>query len=179
MKWNRRSLAVVVIAGGLFASVLVFLVLAYDGRGETLTDEALERARAKWAAAAILNYDLRLTTKTTGSEKQTYTTIVRDGRARELRLNGKPSTSHQVNDYTVEGLFSTLARELELSSNSANGFGASSGTNLLRVTFDEQAGFVRRYLRSIGGTGRTTEIRVVRFEIKNDKADSSRTGESQ
>lgn len=179
MKFHRGSLAIVIAVGGLVTSAGAFLLLSDRLGGTALNADGLEAARAKWERAGIADYDLHLTVNTTGSDEQAFVSTVRHGRVSDLLLNGKPSTSRQKDDYSVEGLFSTLARELELSSGEKNGFNSQSGGNLLRVTFDEKNGFVRRYLRSIGGTGRTTEIRIIRFEPHADSTQPCASAESR
>ncbi len=123
-----------------------------------LTLEALEAARTKWRQTGITDYDL-----TYAMAGGIYVVRVRAGRVVTLTRDEEPTTSHRLADFTVDGLFNTLERELDLLDNPNSPFGGDRSTILLRVRFDSERGYVRRYLRAVGGSGRSEKIEVQHF----------------
>ena len=155
MRLARRNIAISV----LIVTALVITALAVLRRPmETLTTECLETARAKWDRARIKDYDM--TYEMAGG---TYVARVRDGRIVSLTRDGQPTTSQRPEDYTVDGLFEILALELENLNDPRNPFGGDSQTTLLRVRFDPHHGYLQRYLRALGGTGRSHGIELLKF----------------
>lgn len=154
---RRRVLAV----GSLLVvgSAVVVFVLARVPMSP-LTLEALEAARTKWRQTGITDYDL-----TYDMAGGTYTVRVRAGRVVTLTRDGELTTSHRPVDFTVDGLFDTLERELDLLDNPNSPFGGDPSTILLRVRFDHERGYVRRYLRAVGGSGRSEKIEVQHFAL--------------
>ena len=152
---RRRVLAVgsLLVVGG----AVVAFVLAREPMSP-LTLEALEAARTKWRQTGITNYEL-----TYDMAGGTYNVRVRAGRVMTLTRDGEPTTSHRPTDFTVDGLFNTLERELDLLDDPNSPFGGDRSTILLRVQFDQERGYVSRYLRAVGGSGRSEKIQVQHF----------------
>jgi hypothetical protein len=111
---------------------------------EALTRENLAAAEARWAANRLDNYDMRI--RMQGGD---YTIRCRDRLIEAIELNGVQVSINDPGAYSVEGLHEILGMDLELFS-----AGRDAGVVLMRVQFDEERGFLRRYLRSgAGGSG--------------------------
>lgn len=158
---RRRHLWAIIAL--LVAVASVAAVLWIRNPLSELSEADLRAARLRWREAGIDDYDLRLAVAVSGTEPSEYLVKVRDGRVSELSRNGQPAASHSARDFTVEGLFDTLARELEMKQSAGEGFGGAAAGVLLRVRFDERLGFVRHYVRVVGGTARSSEIKVLEF----------------
>lgn len=128
---------------------------------EELTTERLAEARAKWSAAGIADYDMRL--RMHGGE---YGVRCRNRVVEDLTLNGTPVTTGDPASYSVDGLLAILGMELEMFG--SGGRAPAGGSPVfMRVLFDQQRGYVKRYLRSgsgfAGPQGRGTAIEVIEF----------------
>ena len=123
-----------------------------------LTRERLAAARERWRSARVAAYEIRYAML--GSN---YVVHFRDGIVSEATVNGKTPTSGDWRAYGVEGLFATLAQELENAADPAGPF-AGGKQVIMRVRFNRELGYVERYLRSSGGHGRGALIEVIEFE---------------
>lgn len=152
---TKRTLGIAaVILVGLPAGLLVYARKPM----EPLAAETLDAARARWASVGPAEYEMEF--EMMGGR---YRVHVRRGRVLELTRNGDPTTSNRPGDFTVEGIFDTLERELEVLHSPSNPFGGDRSTTFLRVHFHPTLGYVQRYLRAVGGTGRSSAIDVTRF----------------
>lgn len=106
-----------------------------------LTAENLAQARTRWAAQGVADYDMRL--RMQGGD---YHVRCRDGLVDRIELNGVEVSSRDPAAYSVEGLHDILAMDLD-----AFAAGRTANVVLMRVEFDREQGFVRRYLRSGAG----------------------------
>ncbi len=125
---------------------------------EVLTAEGLAAARTRWRNAVVGAYELQY--RMHGSQ---YHLRVRQGRVEELTVNGALPTSADWNAYSVEGLFDTLAAELDNLADPAGPFAGRTQTVFMRVRFHRELGYVERYLRSAAGFGRGATLESVRL----------------
>lgn len=142
------------------AIIAVVVVLIVRNPLDELTQENLAAARERWAAAGIDDYDATFEVKQPGMETDVYAIRVRDGRIEKLLRNGRPAVVFEPENYTIDGLHAILEQDLH---GKGRWLGQSPDDALLRVRFDEQNGMVRRYLRVIGGTGKSSEITLLEF----------------
>lgn len=146
------------VIGLLLVLVMVGTLLVLRRPMEPLSLDALEAARRTWAAAGIDDYDMRY-----AMAGGAYFVSVRQGHVVTLTRDGERTTTHRPQDYSVDGLFDILELELEGLTRPGNPFGADPATTLLRVHFHSKLGYVERYLRAVGGTGRSYGIEVIEF----------------
>ena len=131
---------------------------------EALTETALSNAEERWNQQASGFY--RIVVEMTGDRVDAglFDVVVRDRTVVSLSLNGRPILSERAEDYSVSGLFDILRRELALSEEPMT-LGAPEGYAVhLLARFDSDNGRLIRYLRSVGGTNNSVEIRVTVFE---------------
>lgn len=124
-----------------------------------LTDDSLASAIAKWRAARVGDYDLSLVIN-----GQRYELTVRKNTVERFLLNGQRPERVDEQAYTVDGLFGTLAMELENLTDPSGAFAAGRNVIYARVRFNEELGYPERYIRNGVGGGRGASIEVVRFE---------------
>ena len=144
-----------IVAAGCAAT---FALFALREPMVSLTQENLDNARHKWREAAVSDYVLVMLVH--GGE---YEVRVAAGRVVSLTRDGASANSYRPEDYAVTGIFDTLERELELVSRPDNPLGGDATTTLMRVRYHPRWGFVERYLRAVGGTGRSETIEVSSF----------------
>jgi hypothetical protein len=154
---SRRRWLFVGVALPIFAVVTILIIRSPL---DELTAENLAAARARWQAAGIHSYDATLQIKQPGMETDTYAVSVRDGNITRLLRNGRPAVVFEPENYTITGLFGILEQDLD---GKGKTFGQSAADVMLRVRFDEQTGLIRRYLRVIGGTGKSSELTLLDF----------------
>jgi hypothetical protein len=143
---------------------LLLLFAASCSRLDTLTEAALSDAEATWNGHAPGFY--RMVVKMTGDrlEEGVFEVVVRDRSVVSLSQNGQAVLPDRAQDYSVDGLFDILARELALAEepsvlDAPEGYGV-----YLLARFDSDNGRLIRYLRSVGGTNNNIEIHVTEFE---------------
>ena len=125
---------------------------------EALTLDALSSARQLWETSDVRSYDLSY--RMHGSF---YEVAVRDRIVTSATVNGRPVRTGDVRAYTVDGLFDTLALELDNLDSPAGPFAGRQGSVLMRVRFHDQLGYIERYLRSAGGVGRSVSLEQLVF----------------
>lgn len=125
---------------------------------QPLTAALLNSARARWDAAAPDAY--RLHYRMHGSE---YQVAVKGGIVTELAVDGRVPLSADYGSYGVKGLFDTLEAEIENLTDPQGPLGGATGSVIMRVRFNEDYGYVERYLRSAGAGGRTAAIELIEF----------------
>lgn len=155
--------AAVLVAAAIVAAL--FWLLA--DHTPPLTREILEARRRQWTAANIREYSLAITVQNATQAPQHYRIEVRDGVPVSFSLNGKKATAEytaRARAYTIDGLFETIARELDLVEGRGGAAGAAALRGaVLRAEFDERYGFPRVYKR-IAPEMRSTFITVDAFE---------------
>jgi hypothetical protein len=122
---------------------------------------SLEEARQRWETAGIADYTWRY--EMAGGE---FVVRVRGGEVVELTRDGLKATSNRPEEFTVVGVFDVLERELDLLDDPANPFGGDRQTTLLRVRFHPELGYVERYLRAVGGSGRSTSLESLELHVE-------------
>lgn len=159
----RRRLSPRRLLVGAFGLALATALVVRSGSLADLTSAQLESARDRWSRHAPVDYDLEVFVKADRLEDARFDIRVRDGEVQYALQNGIATTG-TAEAYTVPGLFEILERELELSRDPGSGFGAPEGYRAyLKVRFDPELGYPRRYRRSVGGTTNGVEITVLRF----------------
>lgn len=161
-RWIFITAAVVVLA--------VVVVLIVRNPLDELSEENLAAARQRWQAAGIDSYDATFQIKQPGMDTDVYAVSVRRGHIAKLLRNGRPAGVNDPHDYTVDGLLGILEQDLH---GKGKAFGNSPDQVMLRVRFDEQNGMVRRYLRVIGGTGKSSELKLLSFTPVPENAPTS------
>ncbi len=125
-----------------------------------LTTDSLNDARQRWLSSRINDYDMAV--RFDGTQ---YDVHVRGGGVQSLQLDGEDTTSNRPQDYSVDGIFNILELELENLTSPNNPFGGDRRTTFLHVRFNRDFGYVERYLRAIGGAGRSHTIDVVSLNL--------------
>lgn len=136
-------LCVVAFAAGLIAALLAYRVVT-----EPLTTANLAAAQTRWNFSAIHDYDIAY--RMHGVH---YDVQVRNNIVTEARIDGQPLHSAELGLYSMTGLFSILAMELENAEDAAP-------RPTMRVKFNPEIGHLERYIRGAGGLGRATSIEV-------------------
>lgn len=136
-------------------AVMVAAILILREPMEAFTRQRLDEARKSWEQAGFLDYNMSL--EMAGNA---YRVEVRGGMVRRLTQNGRTTTTHRPQDFSVTGLFDTLERELEIRDDPRNAFGGEPANTILRARFHPKLGYPERYLRVVGGTGRSLAIYV-------------------
>jgi hypothetical protein len=114
LAWPRRRPRWLLTGAAVLLGAAVWLAVSLLQSDATppLTEEAFESARRLWAAQELGDYDLERIDHVDRAAGQNYRVVVRSRAVVELRLNGtrlEPNGS-----YSVEGLFETMERELEM-----------------------------------------------------------------
>lgn len=108
---RARTARYFMIVGLVVATLAVGLLLLRDTT-PPLTAKALEQARALWQRGALPDYDIAVLKEVDTRPAERLVTEVRGGKASRLILNGSPVAA--MDSYSVQGLFDTLDRELEM-----------------------------------------------------------------
>jgi Family of unknown function (DUF6174) len=123
----------------------------------------LTAAKEKWDAHRPQAY--RLVIEMSGDRVETgrFEVEVRSGRVTSIRRNGLVIPAAAGEEYTMEGLFHTLAQELGLAEKPAM-LGAAPGYAVYTTAeFDDVSGRLMRYRRIVGGTSNSIEINVLEY----------------
>jgi len=109
-------------------------------------------AREQWKQADVVDYDLQY--QMNGSD---YHIEVRKGIVTVATVDGQQPLSSDWRTYAMNGLFEILSLEID---NQEEGIGpfAGGGSVLMRVRFNNERGYLERYIR--GGAGRNAVIEV-------------------
>lgn len=130
----------------------------------TLTPQMIDQAEKQWNATKPPSYRLVVTMAGDRLEKSEYAVRVENGIVSSLTRNGKAVNSFQGQDYSMDGLFSIVREEMELSNTPAK-LGAPGGyTAYLMADFDRSTGRLLQYRRSVGGASNSIDIVVQTFE---------------
>jgi len=144
--------------------LLLSLLFSGCSNLENLTKEKLHSAEETWKKRAPGLYRMAVEMSGERIESGLFEVIVRSDVVVSLKRNGLVVRPGREQDYSMEGLFSTLWQELELS-RQPKLLGAPSGFSAhLLVRFDNQDGGIRHYRRVVGGNGNSIEIRVLTFD---------------
>ena len=146
------GLAVGLVIGG------AALILVFRAPGETLTQDNLQTARARWTQGGPKSYDMEIVV--TGAQDNTHNVEVRGGAVVRMKTGGVEVTSKSARaSWSVEGMFDTLQRELE-------NIGEVHGTSevVLRVVYDARLGYPKKFLRHVAGQKNSIEWEVRSFD---------------
>ena len=160
---RRRVSPLWMVTAALGLGIATALVARRSENLVEMTAARLVAARAAWDAIGIHDYDLEVQVRADRLEAGRFEIEVRDGNVTRATQNGIV-TSGSSDAYSIAGLFAILERELELSANASQGFGAPAGYRAyLHARFSPEAGYPEAYRRSVGGTSNEIEIRVLRL----------------
>ena len=169
---NRRpAIGLTVLSMIGLASVCMF---ARCSGGQSVSAESLAAARQVWADANLRDYDLEWTAS--GRTSADYYVTVRGGEVREIESiasDGRRSEVHPAAPrfYGVDGLFTTIADELE-QLKSDRPFDQPKGTKVvMRFTPDPRLGYPRFYRRNVLGTSQELSIDVIRLIPKGSSSE--------
>jgi hypothetical protein len=151
------------IALALVAGLAVGLLVLRSGAAPELTEAALADARQRWNTAGPASYRIELEMRGALSDHRQIE--VRDGRVVAMTVDGRPASESAWRYWSVEGLFDSMAEELENARHPPPGLGIADGSQLvLRAAFDPGLGYPTRFLRHLLGRQCGTEREVVGFE---------------
>ena len=156
---GRSTKTHLIMAAAAFLVGLVATILIVREPMMPLTDESLRLARARWQAARIEDYDLHFR-----MHSSVYEIQVRRDTVVKANVNGLAPRGADVQAYSVEGLFDTLELELENLRDPHGPFTGREAAVIARVRFNNELGYVERYLRSSGGYGRGAAIEIIDFQ---------------
>ena len=146
-----------------FAWLTLLITASACSRLPTLTPEILAQAQEKWNNHKPQSYRLVIDMSGDRVEPGRFEVEVRAGHAISLRRNGIVVSPAAGEEYTMDGLFHTLAQELGLAEKPAM-LGASPGyTVYTTARFDDTNGRLIRYRRIVGGTSNSIDIKVVEY----------------
>lgn len=141
-----------------FVLAVVVMILFVREPTEALSTEALRAAKQRWTQAGVADYRLRYR-----MHDAVYDVKVEDRVVTGATVDGRVPRTGDLNAYSVEGLFNTLDQELDNLNDPRGPFAGITNTVLMRVRFNEELGFLERYLRSSGGQGRGVSIELIEF----------------
>ena len=156
----------ILLVGGILvlAAVLIFFIItAFADKTPLLLPGMPGDWRERWSREGPRDYDLSISIQVDRQDESRAEVKVRDGKLVSQTYNGLPRTS--VDDsYTVAGLFRTMERELELSSQ-----GEQRGDTVLKAEFDPALGTPVLFKRlTTRPGGRSVVIKVI--ELSSPKA---------
>jgi hypothetical protein len=154
----RARTALFGVAAGTAAGALTLLFL-FRREGEPLTAAGLEAAEARWRDAGPRDYDLAVSVR--GAQSGEHRVEVRGGRVVAMTTGGAPVDPRVWPYWSVEGLFRFLREELAAAERPREAHGADGSAQVvLRVAFDGELGYPRRFLRHVLGGGAGIEWEV-------------------
>lgn len=139
------------VAGGILGLIGAFVLWRAFSNHAALPEMHRQEwldALHRWEAAAVRDYDIRISVS--GRQAATYAVEVRDGEAIDATRNNEPLPQKRTwATWTVEGMFETIARDLESVEKHMEGRADSSTPQLqLRALFHPQLGYPQQYLRT-------------------------------
>ncbi len=155
----RITQRTVVLAGScvLVIGALVAFLIVRDPL-DPLTPENLAGARKLWRESGIRDYDFRY--EMSGS---TYDVFVREGGVRRLLRDGASTSTHSPELFTVEGIFEVLDLELDQRDKVSQPSAVARPAMLLYVRFNAEYGYVERFIRVVGGSGKSHGLQTLSF----------------
>ena len=136
--------------------ILVVAVGSVRNGMTSLTPARIDTAETTWREAAIRNYDMQV--KTSGAQHGIYDLTVRDGQLKSIKCGGVAADPADGAYWTVEGLFRTLRRELQMAN--------EASATILLADFDRTHGFPSAFLRQVPGSTQTVSVEVVTFRLR-------------
>ena len=159
---RRQGNPLVVWGVVIVAVVLVVFFLLRDSTPR-LTREALQAAQKTWNAAGVTDYDVILSIEIERQGVTLYAVGVRGREVVTLKVNGSEKPPNA--EYSIDGIFGWLERELDLVEDASNDGGAANLKGaVLRARFDEIYGYPELYKRIVAEK-QSTFIRVTSFAL--------------
>jgi hypothetical protein len=157
--WTLAGLAL-----GTIASLVVLRVINRDSTPR-LTPAEFYAALDRWKASPPANYDIEI--QVTGPQAAIYRAEVRDGQPTAAWRNGQPLTQRRTfGTWSVPGMFSTMARDVDVVERRAAGRAKPGEIELiLRADFESQHHFPRLYERIEWGSRRGSDAVAVTWEV--------------
>ena len=158
---SSLKIIVPVTALCLLVGVLAFVLLA--DRTPELDREILQAKRALWSAKGSGDYDISIRIKVDRQDESSAAVSVKTGKILAQSYNGL-ERSGKEDSYTIEGLFRTMERELNLA-----GDADEKNSTVLKAEFDAQRGFpiVFKKLTTRDGA-RSYVIRLAELRSQNE-----------
>lgn len=152
MPLSRRFKWRLLLASSVFTISVVATLFVMREPMSTMTRSMFTAAREQWKQADVVDYDLQY--QMNGSD---YHIEVRKGIVTVATVDGQQPLSSDWRTYAMNGLFEILSLEID---NQEEGIGpfAGGGSVLMRVRFNNERGYLERYIR--GGAGRNAVIEV-------------------
>lgn len=116
-----------------------------------LTPERLDRAWAKWKANGSRDYKLTYTKSLNNAAADTFVVTVRDGKVRDVTMNGIELEPERRAYHSMDRLFNDIERFQDLDAK-------ENRKVFMTATFDEQTGALRSFVRSVRATGQHVRI---------------------
>jgi hypothetical protein len=159
--WSLAGLAL-----GAVGSLVVLRILNRDPTPR-LTPEAFYAALNRWKASAPTDYDIEI--EVTGPQAAVYRAQVRDGQPTAAYRNGQPLTQRRTfGTWSVPGMFSTMARDVDVVERRAAGKAKPGEVELiLKAEFDSQYHYPRRYQRIEWGSRRGSDAVTVTWVVRS------------
>ena len=117
----------------VLAGILAFVIL--PERTPKLDDKILQSSRALWGEKGAEDYELSISIQVDRQEEAKAEVVVRKGKITSQSYNGLERKGKD-DSYTVEGLFRTMERELNLARDAEE-----KSSTILKAEFDGQLGF--------------------------------------
>jgi Family of unknown function (DUF6174) len=134
------------------ASVGVAGTMIAFNLGLQLTPEKLEAEWRKWKANGPRDYRLTYTKRLNGSpQSDRFVVTVRDGKVREVLMNGARLEPEQIPYHSMDRLFHDIERFQELDAKE------SRKVHMIAI-FDDETGAIRKFTRSVMSTRQSVEI---------------------
>jgi hypothetical protein len=174
---SLRRFTILTLAGlavGIVGAIAYLRWVNYDPT-PLLTPQHYYSARDRWRANGPKDYDVEI--KVSGPQAATYRVQVRGGLAQAAWRNGHPLQQRRTfGTWSVDGMFSTIARDIDVLERRAAGQADINETELiLRAEFDPQHSYPRIYKRiewgsRRGSTATTAEWVVEEFRVNANQA---------
>ncbi len=171
---SLRGFVLWTLAGLTLGAIGSLAVLRITTRDPTprLTPADFYAAFERWKASAPPDYDIEI--EVTGPQAAVYRVTVRGGQPTAASRNGQPLNQRRTfGTWSVPGMFSTMARDVDVVERRAAGQAKPGEVELiLKAEFDPQYHFPLRYQRIEWGSRRgsdavTVTWVVTRFQIIN------------
>ncbi|MCI0359477.1 MAG: hypothetical protein L0211_13455 [Planctomycetaceae bacterium] len=159
MLWTLAGLAI-----GAIGSLVVLRIINHDPTPR-MTPEVFYAALERWKASAPPDYDIEI--QVAGPQAAVYRVQVRGGQPTAAWRNGQPLAQHRTfGTWSVPGMFSTMARDVDVVERRAEGRAKPGEVELiLKAQFDPQYSFPRRYQRIEWGSRRGSDAVAVTWEV--------------
>ncbi|MCH2611680.1 MAG: DUF6174 domain-containing protein [Pirellulales bacterium] len=160
---KRRWLYILGILTILASWTIYFIRDGVSDVDQTLLNDA----KTEWMKCGIDSYEIEVLVTT--FQKDRYVVSVQNSEVVAVELNGTPlKRLHAFETWSVNGMFETIARDLEHIENlNAGNTGPETCEILIKGAFDPRYHFPQKYLRfEIGGMNQTPDVswEVSRFE---------------